>query len=110
MAAPGARAALVETIWAIGEEALPGFNRAKLEHSLAPDRPHPVGVPWEGVERILKTPKTISVVGLSNKRHRESYQIAAYLQEQGYRIIVNPRIHQALGEKAYPTLRDIPTA
>lgn len=63
----------------------------------------------EDVERILTTSKTIAVVGLSDKPDRDSHQIAGYLQQAGYRIIpVNPRIAEALGEKAYPSLRDIP--
>jgi predicted CoA-binding protein len=64
---------------------------------------------WEDVERILTTTKTIAVVGLSDKPDRDSYQIAAYLKQAGYRIIpVNPRVNEVLGEKAYPTLRDVP--
>jgi len=64
---------------------------------------------WEDVERILRPPKTIAVVGLSDKPDRESHEIASYLQAQGYRIIpVNPRIKETLGEKAYPSLRDVP--
>jgi hypothetical protein len=48
-------------------------------------------------------------VGLSSKPERASYQVAAYLQRHGYRIIpVNPRETQVLGEQAYPTLRDVP--
>jgi predicted CoA-binding protein len=66
-------------------------------------------VTWEDVERILTTSKTIAVVGLSDKPTRDSHQIAGYLQQSGYRIIpVNPRIAEALGEKAYASLRDIP--
>ena len=68
-----------------------------------------MAVPWEDVQRILKQTKTIAVVGLSDKPDRDSYQIAAYLQQQGYRIIpVNPRATEVLGEKAYPSLRDVP--
>jgi hypothetical protein len=64
---------------------------------------------WEDVKRILQPPKTIAVVGLSDKPDRESHEIAAYLQAQGYRIIpVNPRIKETLGEKAYRSLRDVP--
>ena len=63
----------------------------------------------EDVERILTTSKTLAVVGLSDKPDRDSHQIASYLQQAGYRIIpVNPRIAEALGEKAHPSLRDIP--
>lgn len=58
---------------------------------------------------ILTTAKTIAVVGLSNKPDRPSFEVAGYLKDAGYRIIpVNPTITEALGEKAYPSLRDIP--
>ncbi len=64
---------------------------------------------WDDVARILRPPKTIAVVGLSDNPDRESHEIASYLQEQGYKIIpVNPTISEALGEKAYPSLRDVP--
>jgi len=66
-------------------------------------------VTWDDVQRILETTKTIAVVGLSDKPDRDSYQVAAYLQQQGYRIIpVNPRAKEVLGEKAYASLREIP--
>ena len=40
---------------------------------------------------------------------RPSYQIAAYLQDHGYRLVpVNPKETEVLGESAYPSLRDIP--
>jgi predicted CoA-binding protein len=59
--------------------------------------------------RILSTSRTIAVVGLSNKPDRPAYTVPAYLQQQGYRIIpVNPKLTEALGEKAYASLRDIP--
>lgn len=58
---------------------------------------------------ILTTAKTIAVVGLSNKPDRPSFEVAGYLKDAGYRIIpVNPTIQEALGEKAYARLRDIP--
>jgi uncharacterized protein len=57
----------------------------------------------------LKTSKTIAVVGLSSNPDRPGYTVPAYLQEQGYRIIpVNPNLMEALGEVAYPSLREIP--
>ena len=68
-----------------------------------------MAVTWDDVQRILETTKTIAVVGLSDKPDRDSYQVAAYLQQQGYRIIpVNPRAKEVLGEKAYASLRDVP--
>lgn len=58
---------------------------------------------------ILKHAKNIAVVGLSNSPLRPSHGVAAYLQSQGYHIIpVNPRIEEALGEDAYPSLLDVP--
>src|SRR3981081_1992595 len=63
----------------------------------------------EKLRRILKTVKTIAVVGLSAQWHRPSYFAAKYLQDHGYRIIpVNPMYDEVLGEKCYKSLRDIP--
>jgi predicted CoA-binding protein len=61
------------------------------------------------IRTLLKTTRTIAVVGLSDRRERDSYRVAAYLQAHGYRIIpVNPGITQVLGEKAYARLQDVP--
>jgi predicted CoA-binding protein len=58
---------------------------------------------------LLKRARTIAVVGLSNSPLRPSYGVSAYMQTHGYRIIpVNPQIKGSLGEKAYPSLRDVP--
>ena len=58
---------------------------------------------------ILVSTKTIASVGLSSNPQKESYGIAAYLKEQGYRIIpVNPNADEILGEKSYPDLSSIP--
>jgi predicted CoA-binding protein len=58
---------------------------------------------------LLRTAKTIAVVGLSNKRMRPSYGVSEYLQRSGYRVIpVNPTETEVLGEKSYATLDDIP--
>jgi predicted CoA-binding protein len=61
------------------------------------------------LRRILKTAKTIAVVGLSAQWHRPSYFAAKYLQDHGYRIVpVNPMYDEVLGEKCYKSLRDVP--
>jgi predicted CoA-binding protein len=63
----------------------------------------------EEIKAILEEAKTVAVVGLSDNPERESHQVAAYLKAQGYRIIpVNPNVQEVLGERAYPTLGDIP--
>ena len=66
-------------------------------------------VATDPITDILKRAKTIAVVGLSDNPLRPSHGVAAYLQTQGYRIIpVNPQIQGSLGEKAYPSLLDVP--
>jgi len=59
---------------------------------------------------LLGEARTIAVVGLSSKADRPSHDVASYLQEHGYRIVpVNPNETEVLGERAYPSLLDIPT-
>jgi len=58
---------------------------------------------------LLRKCKTIAVVGLSGSLWRPSYGVAEYMQAAGYRIIpVNPNETEVLGEKAWPTLDDVP--
>ena len=60
------------------------------------------------LRRILKTSRTIAVVGLSAEWFRPSYFAAKYMLEHGYRIIpVNPRHAEILGQKCHASLRDI---
>lgn len=61
------------------------------------------------IGELLKTSKTIAVVGLSSRRSRPSHGVSEYMQSQGYRIVpVNPRETEVLGEKAYPDLESVP--
>jgi predicted CoA-binding protein len=63
----------------------------------------------DAAEKILTSARTIAVVGLSANPRRPSHGVARYLQRVGYRIIpVNPNLEEVLGERAYPTLREIP--
>jgi len=60
---------------------------------------------------ILSNTKTIALVGASQKPHRDSYRVMAYLQQQGYRVIpVNPSLEGQvlMGEKVYARLDDVP--
>ena len=58
---------------------------------------------------ILGDARTIAVVGLSSRPDRPSHDVAAFLQRRGYRIVpVNPNETEVLGERAYPSLIDIP--
>jgi predicted CoA-binding protein len=61
------------------------------------------------IPELLKTSRTIAVVGISSKRFRPSYGVSEYMQRNGYRIIpVNPFEQAVLGEKCYPDLDSIP--
>ena len=61
------------------------------------------------MKEILLSVKTIASVGVSSNPEKESYDVVAYLKEQGYRVIpVNPTATEIFGEKAYPSLSAIP--
>jgi predicted CoA-binding protein len=61
----------------------------------------------DDITHILANCRTVAVVGLSPKNHRDSYEVAEYMQRQGWRIIpVNPaaQVTEILGEKVYSNL------
>ena len=61
------------------------------------------------IYELLSRAKTIAVVGLSDSPLRPSHGVARYMQAAGYKIIpVNPRIAEALGEKSYASLLEMP--
>lgn len=63
----------------------------------------------ETLRTLLRSVKTIAVVGLSPQPARPSYRVAQAMQRYGYRIVpVRPLVDEVLGEKAYPSLADIP--
>jgi predicted CoA-binding protein len=60
------------------------------------------------IRHILSTARTIAIVGLSANPDRDSYRVAAYLQQHGYTIIpVNPSATEILGVKSHPSLREV---
>ncbi|MDQ6971642.1 MAG: CoA-binding protein [Mariprofundaceae bacterium] len=63
----------------------------------------------EALRELLRSARTIAVVGCSPKSDRTSHQIAAFLIEKGYHVIpVHPKADTILGQKAYARLSDIP--
>jgi len=65
------------------------------------------------LRRILRSTRTIAIVGLSAEWHRPSYFVAKYMQQHGCRIVpVNPRYAgtAVLGEPCFGRLEDIPFA
>jgi predicted CoA-binding protein len=57
------------------------------------------------MRQIFRQTRSIAVVGLSPKPHRDSFSVSASMQRHGFRIVpVNPNATQILGEPAYATL------
>jgi predicted CoA-binding protein len=58
---------------------------------------------------VLEKSKTIAVVGASKSREKQAYSVPRYLKDHGYRIIpVNPTATEIDGERAYPSLLELP--
>jgi predicted CoA-binding protein len=63
------------------------------------------------IRGILKSVRSIAIVGATNNPARPSYIVTKYLKERGYEVIpVNPRLkgHDVLGLPAYGSLADVP--
>ena len=62
----------------------------------------------EAIRQLLRTARTIAVVGLSSNPMRPSFGVSEYMQSNGYRIIpVNPNEREVLGVQAMSSLGDI---
>ena len=60
---------------------------------------------------MLRSARTIAVVGLSSDPGRDSNSVARYLQRVGYQIIpVNPHEEEVLGKRSFPSLAELPNA
>lgn len=61
------------------------------------------------VPALLRSARTIAVVGCSPRSFQVSHRIARYIQDAGFRMIpVNPHHEEILGEQAYPDLLSVP--
>lgn len=61
------------------------------------------------LKALLTDAATIAIVGASSNPDKASFGIMRKLQQAGYRVIpVNPRETEILGERAYPSLVDVP--
>jgi len=62
------------------------------------------------MNEALTPPKTIAIVGLSDKPDRPSYEVGLYLKNHGFTIIpVNPTIQEVFGLRSYPSISAIPS-
>lgn len=63
----------------------------------------------QAITQLLTGASTIAIVGASSNPDKASYGIMRKLQRAGYKVIpVNPRESEILGERAYPSLIDVP--
>ncbi|MBD3798613.1 CoA-binding protein [Sulfuricurvum sp.] len=63
------------------------------------------------IKSILEDVKTIAILGLSPDSTKDSYRVAEYLKNAGYKIVpVYPKEETILGEKVYRSLAEIPFA
>jgi predicted CoA-binding protein len=63
------------------------------------------------IDEMLRTARTIAVVGMSDKTWRASRNIGQYLAAHGYRVVpVNPALNEVLGMQCYPDLDDAQAA
>jgi len=57
------------------------------------------------IDEMLRTAKTIAVLGMSDKTWRASHHIGGYLAANGYRVIpVNPTLNEVFDLKCFPNL------
>ena len=61
------------------------------------------------IPHLLRTAKTVAIVGISDKAERASHGVAQYLLENSdYELFfVNPLLDEVLGQKVYKSLKDI---
>lgn len=61
------------------------------------------------IESILNKYDTVAIVGLSRNPEKDGHKVGKYLIDNGFTVIpVNPYAKEILGEKSYPSLKDIP--
>jgi uncharacterized protein len=67
----------------------------------------------EEIAAAVRAVRIVAVVGMKGdqKPDAEAYQIPKALQKRGMRVIpVNPKLREALGERAYASLGEVPDA
>ena len=61
------------------------------------------------IQKLLRSTRTIAVVGFSPKKNRPSHMVGKYLMDAGFTVYpVNPGVSSILGQVSYPDLTSIP--
>jgi len=60
--------------------------------------------------QLLRSAKSVAIVGMSDKPSRASYFVASYLlSSSSYKVyFVNPRLKEVLGQPVYASLQELP--
>ena len=65
----------------------------------------------QAIAALLRSVRTVAVVGLSPNPARPSHRVARAMQGFGWRIVpVRPAVSEVLGEAAFASLDDMPAA
>jgi len=63
------------------------------------------------LRQLIQGSMVVAVVGASTDERKPSHQIPKILRERGFTMIpIHPKATEILGQKAYPTLSDVPVA
>lgn len=78
----------------------------------APDSDYdPFEISDHARRQILEQARVVAIIGLKDDPEAPSYEVAQYLQHNGYQIVpVNPNASSILDQQAYPDLASIPFA
>lgn len=61
------------------------------------------------IQDLLKSAKTIAIVGLSTESTKASNMVGSYLRDEGFTIVpIHPKAEEILGFKAYKSLGEVP--
>ncbi len=60
------------------------------------------------IAELLRSAKTIAVVGCSKNPEKEAHTVPLYMKEHGYRVLpVNPTADEIFGQKAFDVITEI---
>ena len=65
----------------------------------------------QAIASVLRTVKTVALLGASNKPHRPSYEVMQFLLSHNYKVVpVNPGLSgtELLGQRVYGSLAEVP--
>jgi uncharacterized protein len=60
------------------------------------------------IQELLRSAKSIAIVGLSTEPTKASNMVASYLKDEGFEVVpIHPKATEILGQKVYPSLKEL---